>query len=315
MSTATEAPRTAAPAPRGGRHSGGAGAKAPSSRSWVWATPPALLLAAAFLYPMGIVVKRAIEGTPADPNNPFKVSASFADTLKDPGTRTVVKNTIEMAVFSTAGCLALGFVLALIIAFVPFPGAAAISRFIDVFLSFPSFLITVSIMFLYGRVGMVNHIASSVTGGAHDTPINFIEYSPWGIWLAELIYFTPFVMRPLLSAFSQLDSGQLEVAASLGARPGRVVRQVILPEALPALFAGGSLVLMLTMNEYGIVSFTGAKFQTLPVLIENFAKEQGNFAGASALAVINVVLSLVLFAGYRVLLARMSGGRRAAVHA
>jgi ABC-type Fe3+ transport system permease subunit len=32
------------------------------------------------------------------------------------------------------------------------------------------------------------------------------------------------------------------------------VAQVILPEALPALFAGSSLVLILTMNEYGIVS-------------------------------------------------------------
>jgi len=313
MTAVTELPPPAPVVP-GGRPAAPVN-KARRSVAWLWSTPPVLLLAAAFLYPLYLVVKQAIEGSPPDPTNPFKVTTSFADTLKDPGTRTVIKNTIEMAVYSTVGCLVLGFLLALIIAFVPFPGAKAVSRFIDVFLSFPSFLITVSIMFLYGRVGMVNHIAAALTGGRHDTPINFIEYSPWGIWLAELIYFTPFVMRPLLTAFSQIDSGQLEVAASLGARAGRVVWQVILPEALPAVFAGGSLVLMLTMNEYGIVSFTGAKYQTLPVLIENFAKEQTNYAGACALAVINIVLSLALFAGYRVLLARMSGGRRAAVHA
>ncbi len=40
-------------------------------------------------------------------------------------------------------------------------------------------------------------------------------------------------MRPLLAAFSQLDTAQVEVAASLGARPGRIVGRVILPEALP----------------------------------------------------------------------------------
>lgn len=314
MTAVTEIPQPAARATPGGKDKRTAD-KPRRSAAWLWSTPPILLLGAAFLYPLYLVVKQAIEGSPPDPSNPFKVTTSFSDTLEDPGTRTVIKNTIEMAVYSTAGCLVLGFVLALIIAFVPFPGARAVSRFIDVFLSFPSFLITVSIMFLYGRVGMVNHIAAALTGGRHDTPVDFIEYSPWGIWLAELIYFTPFVMRPLLTAFSQIDTGQLEVAASLGARAGRVVRQVILPEALPALFAGGSLVLMLTMNEYGIVSFTGAKYQTLPVLIENFAKEQTNYAGACALAVINIVLSLALFAGYRVLLARMSGGRRAPVHA
>jgi 2-aminoethylphosphonate transport system permease protein len=313
MTAVTEHPPSAPIAP--GSRPAVAATKPRRSTAWLWSTPPVLLLAAAFLYPLYLVVKQAVEGSPPDPSNPFKVTTSFSDTLKDPGTRTVIKNTIEMAVYSTAGCLVLGFLLALIIAFVPFPGAKAVSRLIDVFLSFPSFLITVSIMFLYGRVGMVNHIAASLTAGRHDTPVNFVEYSPWGIWLAELIYFTPFVMRPLLTAFSQIDSGQLEAAASLGARAGRVVVQVILPEALPALFAGGSLVLMLTMNEYGIVSFTGAKYQTLPVLIENFAKEQTDYAGACALAVINIVLSLALFAGYRVLLARMSGGRRAAVYA
>src|SRR5258708_3618292 len=215
-----------------------------------------------------------------------------------------------MAVYSTAGCLVLGFVLALIVAFVPFPGSKVVSRFIDVFLSFPSFLITVSIMFVYGRTGMINGVIGDVSGG--HKPLDFL-YTPWGIWLGEVIYFTPFVMRPLLSAFSQLDVGQLEVAASLGARPLKIIRQIILPEALPALFAGGSLVLMLTINEYGIVSFTGANYTTLPVLIEALAKEQGNYAGACALAVVNIGLSLVLFAVYRVLLARMSGGRRAAV--
>lgn len=284
-----------------------AATRRPFDTSWLWSTPPVLILAAIFLYPLVLVFKQAFEGAPG---NDFSPSVSFGSTLTNPSTRTVLWNTVQMAVYSTAGCLVLGFVLALIVAFVPFPGAKVVSRFIDVFLSFPSFLITVSIMFVYGRVGMVNGVISDVAGG--HKPLDFL-YTPWGIWLGELIYFTPFVMRPLLSAFSQLDAGQLEVAASLGARPMKIVRQVILPEALPALFAGGSLVLMLTMNEYGIVSFTATKFQTLPVLVATFATEQGNYAGACALAVINIAMSLVLFALYRVLLARMSGGRRAAV--
>jgi len=39
----------------------------------------------------------------------------------------------------------------------------------------------------------------------------------------------------------------------------RIVRQVILPAALPAAIAGGSLCLLLTVNEFGIVLFIGAK--------------------------------------------------------
>ena len=65
-----------------------------------------------------------------------------------------------------------------------------------------------------------------------------------------------------------LPRAQLDVAASLGASPLRVLRSVVMPEAWPALMAGGSLVLLLTLNEFGIVLFTGAKgVITLPVLI------------------------------------------------
>jgi 2-aminoethylphosphonate transport system permease protein len=277
-------------------------------RSWLWSTPPVLIVAVIFLYPLFLVVQKAFAG---DPGTLFRPAVSFGDALGDKAVQDALWNTVQIALFSTIGCLVLGFVLALIVAFVPFPGAKGVSRFIDVFLSFPSFLITVSIMFVYGRVGMVNGLLGDVTG-SHNETLNFI-YTPWGIWLGELIYFTPFVMRPLLTAFSQLDAGQLEVAASLGARPAKIVWRVILPEALPALFAGGSLVLLLTLNEYGIVSFTGTKFMTLPVLIANYATQQSNYAGACALAVVNIILSLTLFAVYRVVLARMTGGRRAAV--
>ena len=62
-----------------------------------------------------------------------------------------------------------------------------------------------------------------------------------------------------LAAFSLIDSAQMEAAASLGARPWRILRQIILPAALPALLAGGSLCLLLTVNEFGIVLFIGAK--------------------------------------------------------
>ncbi len=43
---------------------------------------------------------------------------------------------------------------------------------------------------------------------------------------------------------------------------------MILPAALPALLAGGSLCLLLTTNEFGIVLFIGAKgVTTLPMMV------------------------------------------------
>ncbi|MFJ5139882.1 2-aminoethylphosphonate ABC transporter permease subunit [Streptomyces sp. NPDC088707] len=253
---------------------------------WVWALPPVAVLAVAFLYPLGLVVQESL------------APGAYGDVFASASFREALVTTVWLAVASTVGCLVLGLVLAVVIAFVPFPGGKAVSKFIDVFLSFPSFLVTLALLFLYGTVGMANGVWTDVTGDPSG-PFRFLA-TPWGVLLAEITYFTPFVMRPLLAAFSQMETAQLEVASSLGARPLRIVRQVILPEALPALAAGGSLVLVMCLNEFGIVLFTGAKgVTTLPTLVYSKAILESDYAAACVVAVVDVALSVGLYVLYR----------------
>ena len=54
---------------------------------------------------------------------------------------------------ASAGCLCLGFVLALILAFVPFPGRAFVARLIDTFIALPTFLVALAFTFVYGSAG------------------------------------------------------------------------------------------------------------------------------------------------------------------
>ena len=138
-------------------------------------------------------------------------------------------------------------------------------------------------------------------------PVDFL-YSAWGVILAEVTVYTPFVLRPLLASFSLIDAAQIEIAASLGASPWRIIRQIILPAALPALAAGGSLCLLLTVNEFGIVLFIGAKgVITLPLLIYDKAIQESDYQAACAIAIVNVTLSLGLFSLYRLAARRLGG--------
>ncbi|NUV40077.1 2-aminoethylphosphonate ABC transporter permease subunit [Streptomyces sp. CAI-24] len=265
--------------------------------AWAWALPPVTVLALGFLYPLALVVRQSF--TPESLDEGGASLAPYTEVFASAAFREALTTTVWLAAGATVGCLVLGFALALVIAFVPFPGGKAVARFIDVFLSFPSFLITLALLFVYGSVGMANGAWTGVTGAA-EGPFHFLT-TPWGVLLAEITYFTPFVMRPLLAAFSQLDAAQLEVASSLGAGPLRIVRQVILPEALPALAAGGSLVLVLCLNEFGIVLFTGAKgVTTLPTLVYSKAILESDYPAACVVAVVNVVLSVGLYSLYRV---------------
>lgn len=267
----------------------------------LWLAPPILLLALFFGYPLVLVGLQSL--TDADGHVGLAVWARVVTTHEfgDAMLRTVL-----LATGSTAGCLVLGVVLALAVAFAPFPGARAVSRLVDTVLAFPSFLISLAFTFIYGGTGVL----SAVLGGRGL--VDFL-YSPWGVLLAEVTFYTPFVMRPALAAFSQVPRAQLDVAASLGAKPWRVLRQVLLPEVWPALASGGCLALLLTMNEFGIVLFIGAKdVITLPMLVYTKGIVTFDYPAACVVAVVSVALSVALYTAYRWLF-RTGGGARAAV--
>ena len=88
------------------------------------------------------------------------------------------------------------------------------------------------------------------------------------------------------------------------------MRRIILPAALPALLAGGSLCLLLTVNEFGIVLFIGAKgVITLPLLVYDKAIQEFDYRTACVIAMVNIVLSLALYFLYRGVLGRFGGAR------
>ena len=272
-------------------------AAADSSRQhstvWLWVLPPLLLVLLVVFYPLLRVFWESSAG------------GSWGEVLGSRVFRDALWRTVAIAATLTAGCLVLGTFLAIVLAFVPFPGSAVVGRLIDTVLALPSFLITLAFTFLYGSAGAVNAAISAVTGSS--SPLLDFLYTPAGVITAEITFFTPFVVRPLLAAFALIPRAQLDVAASLGASPLAVLRTVVMPEAWPALAAGGSLVLLLTLNEFGIVLFTGAKgVITLPVLIYTRGIVTFDLPGAAVIASVQVVLSLLLYGLYRVVFTRLT---------
>lgn len=268
----------------------------------LWIIPPLVVILALFAYPLYLIVVEALSA------NGAPSLSGIVTVLRSAYFVRALGNTIEIALGATAGCLVVGFILATVFSFVPFTGSKLVERLIDTYIALPTFLVTLAFTFLYGSAGILN--ASLVDLFRLETPpIDFL-YSSWGVILAEMTVYSPFVMRPVMAAFSLLDKSQLEVASSLGGRPWYVLRRVVLPAALPALLAGGSLCLLLTVNEFGIVLFIGAKgVITLPLLIYDKAIQEFDYPTACAIALINIVLSLGLFAAYRLVVSNLGVAR------
>ncbi|ALR78712.1 2-aminoethylphosphonate ABC transporter permease subunit [[Enterobacter] lignolyticus] len=271
---------------------------AAQARRGLWVALPLLVLATLFFYPLLLIVEQALRDT----SGHWSLD-TFWQVVESRRFSSALLNTLQIAVFATLGCLVLGSVLALILVFIPFPGSALMGRVIDTFIALPTFLITLAFTFIYGSAGLLNGSLMAGFGFALP-PVDFL-YSIQGVILAEITVFTPLVMRPLMAALRQIDKSQLEAASILGAHPWRVMAQVIFPAALPALLAGGSLCLLLTTNEFGIVLFIGAKgVNTLPMMVYSKAILESDYGVACMVALLNILLSLGLFLLYRVAASR-----------
>ena len=104
-------------------------------------------------------------------------------------------------------------------------------------------------------------------------------------------------MRTVQPVLADLESELAEAAATLGASRLQTFTRVIFPTVLPALVTGFALAFARAVGEYGSVIFIAGNMPMVseisPLLIIT-KLEQYDYAGATALAVVMLVISFVL---------------------
>ena len=102
----------------------------------------------------------------------------------------------------------------------------------------------------------------------------------------------PYVYMMARAAFREQSAGSYEVARALGAGPFGLFLRVGLPLARPAIAAGAAIVMMETVNDFGVVDFFGV--QTLTTGIFSVWLESRNAGGAAQIACVLLTVILVL---------------------
>jgi sulfate transport system permease protein len=131
-----------------------------------------------------------------------------------------------------------------------------------------------------------------------------VAFTPLGIVVALTFIGLPFVVRTLQPVLEDLDREVEQAAATLGASAAQAFARVILPALWPALLTGFALSFARAVGEYGSVIFIAGnmpmKSEIAPLLIVT-KLEQYDYAGATAIAVVMLVLSFALMLGINAL--------------
>lgn len=236
--------------------------------------------------------------------------ANYMKILGRPFYRGAVLNTLAIGVAATITTILVAVPLAFALARLPVPGKAAIIALAAMPLVLPSFVSAYAIVLLLGRAGVVTQWLQSWGIGFGSI------YGAGGIVLVYTLTLYPYVLLPAMAAFKAVDVSVEEAAQSLGSSPRRTLWTVTLPIVIPAILAGGLLVFIETLENFG-VPFVLA--EDMPIFaVEAFKLFVGETApNPSSAGVLGVLLiamtSLVLLIQRRFLASRrFATGARAA---
>jgi thiamine transport system permease protein len=152
---------------------------------------------------------------------------------------------------------------------------------------------------LVDRALMLPLGTSAVTIGfgfliAFDRPPLQLRGSPLLVPLAQALIAVPFVVRTLVPVLRSIDQRLREAAATLGASPGRVWREVDLPIVGRAILVAAGFSFAIAVGEFGATVFVArAQFPTMPVAIFRFLGRPGvaNFGQAMAMSTLLMLVT------------------------
>ncbi len=170
-----------------------------------------------------------------------------------------------------------------------FPGRSVVDALVDLPFALPTAVAGITLAAIYSPNGWI---------GQYLEPSGIkVAFTPLGVLVALTFIGLPFVVRTVQPVLQDLDREVEEAATILGANRWQTFWAVVVPELWPALLTGIAMAFARAVGEYGSVIFIAGnmpmKSEITPLLIMT-KLEQYDYAGATALGVVMLVVSFVL---------------------
>jgi len=204
--------------------------------------------------------------------------------------------------------LIFGGIVAWVLVRYRFPGKKLIDALVDLPFALPTAVAGIALTALYSPNGWF---------GRYLEPLGIkVAFTPIGVIVALTFIGLPFVVRTVQPVLEEAERELEEAAASLGATRWQTFLRVVLPTVLPALLTGFALAFARATGEYGSVIFIAGNMPMVSEITPLFIVtklEQYDYAGATAIAVVLLVVSFLLLLTINLLQAwaRNRGQRKA----
>ena len=215
--------------------------------------------------------------------------AAFWDAVTTPRVLAALRLSFGTSLIAAIINAVFGLLVAWVLVRYEFFGKKLIDAFVDLPFALPTAVAGIALTALYAGNGLI--------GSLLEPQGIKVAFTPIGITLALTFIGLPFVVRTVQPVLEDLEAELEEAAACLGADRIQTFLRVVLPAIGPALLTGFALAFARAVGEYGSVVFIAGNMpmvsEIAPLLIIT-KLEQYDYAGATAIAVVMLVISFVL---------------------
>lgn len=208
-----------------------------------------------------------------------------------------ISNSIWLLILTGLLSIIIGFTNAYIVTFYEFPLRKFFDWFLIVPLAIPSYIVAYVYGDLFSYTGRISQFLRSI--GINQV-IDIFSLPGASIIFAFTLY--PYIYMPLKSAMKKQSSIYIENAKLLRASPFRILKDIIVPLSRPALVGGTFLVLLETLNDYGVVQYFGVRVFSFAIFDAWF--RLSDLQSAIRISAITMLIVITLIVGEKLLRGR-----------
>lgn len=213
----------------------------------------------------------------------------FVAAVTSPRVTASYRLTFGASFIAAAVNVVFGLLVAWVLVRYRFPGKKFVDALVDLPFALPTAVAGIALTALLAGNGWI---------GQYLEPLGIkLAFNPNGVVIALIFIGLPFVVRTVQPVLEDTERELEEAAMSLGATRWQTFSRVILPSILPALLTGFAMAFARAVGEYGSVIFIAGNMpmvsEITPLIIIG-KLEQYDYAGATAVATVMLVLSFVL---------------------
>jgi len=219
---------------------------------------------------------------------------AYASIFKDPFYLEMFFRSLWIALFVTFLCLLIGYPIAYLFYRAKGRWKGAILLIVLAPLLTSTLVRTFGWMVLLGREGALN--SALLWLHAIDHPVVFL-FTIKGVLIGMTQVLLPYMVLPLMAALETVSPVLEEAATNLGASSWQTFWRVIVPQTLPGIAGGVSLVFILAFSEFPVPALLGGStFKMIPVyLYQTMATLLDWSRGAALASVLLIGSGLVLY--------------------